>query len=225
MIESQGRVFGGPLFAAGGAGRPERPVLRRCITNDATTEAIAVLLSENRRGLALVRDEAVGWTRSMNQYRRGKGTDRQFYLSAWSGTAIRLDRKSNADGRPIIIHAPFLPVCGGVTPDMLPELADEEGRQDGFFDRILFAYTDPIPFADWTKAVISPEAEAGWSGALDRLWDLDFAEGGGDVALALTPEAGRCGRRSSTTGTARWRGAARWSARCRSCEGIAPGWR
>jgi hypothetical protein len=154
--------------------KPRRPVRRRCLTNDATTEAIAVLLSENPRGVALVRDELVAWTLSMNLYRGGQGPDRQFYQSTWSGTPIRLDRKSNPDGRPIVIPFPFLAVCGGVTPDMLGELADEEGRQDGFLDRILVAYPDPVEFAEWSDEGVSPAAEAGWRDAIEGLFRLRF---------------------------------------------------
>jgi hypothetical protein len=81
--------------------RPLPPVLRRCLTTDATTEAMALLLSENPHGIALVRDELVAWTRSMNMYRKGKGTDREFYLSAWSSSPIRIDRKMNREAGPI----------------------------------------------------------------------------------------------------------------------------
>jgi hypothetical protein len=142
------------------------PVLERCLTNDTTTEAVAELLRDNPRGLLLAREELVGWTRTMNLYNKGRGADRQFYLQTWSATAIRIDRKT----APMIsIPRPFLAVTGGLTPDMLPELADEEGRQDGFLDRILFAYPDTGPPAPWSEDVISQEARAAWRAVLRTL--------------------------------------------------------
>jgi hypothetical protein len=153
--------------------KPLPPVQRRCLTNDATTEAMAILLSENPQGIALVRDELVAWTRSMNMYRKGKGTDREFYLSAWSSSAIRIDRKMNREAGPIAIPHPLLSVVGCMTPDMLGELAEEEGRSDGFVDRILFAYPDPQPPARWCKeSVISAESRRMWVQALAGLWAL-----------------------------------------------------
>jgi hypothetical protein len=148
------------------------PVLERCLTNDATTEAVGELLSDNPRGLLLARDELLAWTRSMNMYRKGQGADRQFYLSTWSGTAIRIDRKTPPGKKSLSIPRPFLAVIGGITPEMLPELADEYGRQDGFLDRILFTFPDTGPPAPWSEAVISDEAGGVWRAALRTLWGL-----------------------------------------------------
>jgi hypothetical protein len=152
--------------------RTGEPVLERCLTNDATTEAIAELLSDNPRGLLLARDELLAWTRSMNQYRKGRGADRQFFLSTWSGTAIRIDRKTSPGKKLIRIPSPFLAVIGGITPEMLPELADEQGRQDGFIDRLVVAFPDTGPPAAWSEDVISDEARGAWRAALRKLWGL-----------------------------------------------------
>ena len=169
--------------------KPRKPVLRRCVTNDATTEAVAVLLSDNPRGVALIRDELVAWTRSMDQYRGGRGADRQFYLSTWSGTPIRLDRKSNPDGLPVCIPMPFLTVVGGITPDMLPDLADEAGRQDGFCDRILFIYPDAAKPAEWSEVGVSPEAQQGWRDAMSHLFRLRFDRVDGKCEAFVLPLA------------------------------------
>jgi putative DNA primase/helicase len=63
---------------------PEQPVLQRTIVSDTTVEALAELLQENLRGLNCIRDELAGWWRSMDQYKGGKGSDRQVWLEIWS---------------------------------------------------------------------------------------------------------------------------------------------
>jgi hypothetical protein len=149
---------------------PEPPVMRRVLTSDATVESLSPILANSPRGIALVRDELAAWKRGFDMYRGGRGNDRQFFLSLWSGSRIVLDRKSNP--RPLIIERPFLGLVGGFVPDMVAELADEEGREDGFLDRILFAWPDASPLPVWSDAEISDTARQAWKGALDCLWRL-----------------------------------------------------
>jgi hypothetical protein len=154
----------------------QRPTLQRIVSSDTTVEALCVILSENHRGLLLKRDELVAWVRGMDMYRKGKGTDRQFYMSAYSSAPFVLDRKSNTDQLPIIVPSPYLCVIGCLTPDMLPEFADEQGREDGFVDRVLWFYPDATGAADWTEAGVSQEARAAWEGCLQSLWLLEDLE-------------------------------------------------
>ena len=50
-----------------------KPTLERVIVNDTTTETLGLVLHENSRGVALVRDELSGLIASLNQYKGGKG--------------------------------------------------------------------------------------------------------------------------------------------------------
>lgn len=146
-----------------------KPTLLRWYTSDTTTEALATILAENPRGVAIIRDELTGWVRSMDQYRAQRGADRQFFLSAWSGEPVVVDRKSNPGGVPIMAPHPFLSALGGLPPEMLYELTEGRGREDGFIHRILFSYPESVPPGDWTDAAISDEAEWGWCQVMDRL--------------------------------------------------------
>lgn len=133
---------------------PQKPAMKRTYTSDTTVEALAALMAENPRGLALIRDELAGWVLSLNQYRSGKGADKQFYLSVYSGKPMPIDRKG---AEPIFLERTFLTVCGGIQPDLLNELTDERGREEGFIHRILFTYPEPVP-QKWTDAIISKTA-------------------------------------------------------------------
>jgi Protein of unknown function (DUF3987) len=61
---------------------PDEPTLERTVVEDTTVEALATILEANARGVLDAPDELSGWARAMNQYKSGKGSDRQFWLSA-----------------------------------------------------------------------------------------------------------------------------------------------
>lgn len=153
---------------------PVRPVYPHIYTTDATTEGLAPILSSNPRGVILIKDEISGWALSMNQYKGGKGSDRQFWLSSWSGAPAKIDRKGQ-DG-PIIIPHPFINVMGGIQPDMLQELCDDKNREDGFIHRILFCYPDPEFGGYWTETQIDRDTEFTWRDFISWLWSLEAVE-------------------------------------------------
>ncbi len=132
---------------------PVRPVMRQIWTADATIEAVADLLQQNRRGLILIQDELTAWVLAMNQYKRGKGADRQHWLSIWNGAPLMVNRKGQ---RGVSIAAPFVCVSGCMPPDVLDDLVDERGRQDGFLPRLLLAFPDPIPLR-YSAATVDDE--------------------------------------------------------------------
>jgi hypothetical protein len=85
----------------------EVPHLERTLVEDTTVEALAGLLQTNPRGFISMRDELSGWVRAMDQYKPGgRGSDRQFWLAAWSSSFIAIDRKGQAE--PLMVHRPFL---------------------------------------------------------------------------------------------------------------------
>jgi len=147
----------------------EPPPLRHLFSSDTTVEALAVNLESNPKGLLIFRDEFSAWVQTMNQYRRG--ADRQFFLSAWSNEMIKVDRKSDQGG-PLVVRHPFLAVIGGVQPDLLPSL-EAGGAQDGFLDRLLFAYPAEQPFPGWTDAEMDEGIQHEWRMVLSRLLALE----------------------------------------------------
>jgi hypothetical protein len=162
-------------IALAGADEAPPPLLRRIAVNDTTCEALAPILAENPRGVVMVRDELTAWVAGLNQYKSGgKGSDRQFFLSAWSGASVTVDRKSQQDRGPIHIPHPFLSVVGAMTPEMLCELADAKNRDDGFIDRLLFSLPDPVKIR-WNPEGIPAEASDAWDAAIHRLWQRPMA--------------------------------------------------
>jgi hypothetical protein len=168
----------------------EPPPLRHLFASDTTVEGLAANLEENRKGILLFRDELTAWVRSLDMY-RAKGTDRQFFLSAWSGEMVKVGRKS-AHGKPVILPHPFIAVLGGIQPDLLSELEAEGGKEDGFLHRILFSYPADLRAQEWTDEEVSDEDKLEWQIVLGRLLNLQPArpEGASErpKLLQLSPE-------------------------------------
>ncbi len=161
--------------------KPERPVFRHLLTTDATTEALGPML-ELGTGILLVKDELLAWVRAMDQYRQGKGADRQSYLSMWNRALLKIDRKGSQE--PIIVYKPSLSVIGCLQPDLLGDLADPRQLEDGFVDRILFTFPDPVS-DHWVAEGISRDLVEAICGAFDRLYQLTAARYSPDTGARI----------------------------------------
>jgi Protein of unknown function (DUF3987) len=148
------------------------PRPRRIDIDDATLEVLPRILRDNPRGLIMIKDELTAFVLGMNQYKAGgKGSDRSNVLKMWSGDDIVTDRVNHENGEPLRCRDPFLTIFGGLVPDNLGHLADPSGKADGFIERFLLAYPDPIPVPDWSDVGVSAEAKGQWHAIVKRLWD------------------------------------------------------
>lgn len=147
---------------------PLPPVLERTTVDDTTLEQLMVILDGNPRGVIQARDELDGWFRSMDQYKSGKGSDRQMWLSLWSSSPVAVDRKGNRES--IALDKPFVCLYGTIQPGVLPELGD---REDGLLDRFLYAYPEPVRTV-WSDDGISTEAERGVLNLYESLRSLEM---------------------------------------------------
>jgi hypothetical protein len=156
--------------AATAKGSKPPPKPRRIDIDDATMEVLPLILADNERGLIMIRDELSAFILGMNQFKGGKGNDRSNALKIWSGDRIVKDRVNHDNNAPIRCPHPSLTIAGGLVPDMLGELLDPRGRADGFIDRFLPVYPDPLPVADWSNRGIPEDLAADWRALIARLW-------------------------------------------------------
>jgi Protein of unknown function (DUF3987)/Bifunctional DNA primase/polymerase, N-terminal len=166
---------------------PRKPYFPRTWVDDTTVEALGTRFNENWRGLYLIQDELSGWIAGMNQYKGGKGNDRQKYISIWGGQTVAIDRKSSDE--PEIVERPFLTICGGIQPSRLKDLADS--REDGFFERFLVAYPEESVAHPGLDDEISEEAKKSYHNLIRKLYNLETAEEGTPDTVPLTREAKR----------------------------------
>jgi hypothetical protein len=173
-------------------GRPVKPAMGQVFVADVTTERLAEVLGQNPRGVLLIRDELTGWVKALDQYRGGKGADRQFYLSCWSGEPAKVDRKADR-GEPLLVLDPVLSVLGCVPPGMLGELDAGGDGEDGFVHRLLFSFPDPVPHRRWSWQGVAPQTVQAWREVVGRLFDLGMGQDESGrpaaVVLDLAPEA------------------------------------
>ena len=170
----------------------DKPALGRIASTDPTTEALGPILAKNPRGLTVAPDEMTKWVLSMDQYKGGKGGDRPFYLSAWNGEPVCVDRAKHMT-EPIVVPHPFLTVVGGMTPDMLTALTEGRGRDDGFMARLLFSYPEP-PGASYSEQGIPDDVAAEWERVALALWHRDMRVVDGKPTpwvVKMTPNAAR----------------------------------
>lgn len=166
------------------AQKPIEPVMAQLFTIDTTLEALAALLQGNPRGLILVRDELTAWALAANQYKGGKGADRQSWLSFWSGAPAIVNRKTQHE--PIMLENPFVCVTGALPPDVLSDLADERGREGGFVHRVLFGFPEPVPM-QWSEDSVSDQAIIGYRQVFEKLMALQGDGVASPKALSFTP--------------------------------------
>jgi hypothetical protein len=172
-----------------------RPIRETVYVCDVTTEKLAEVLQDNPRGVALIRDELTGWIASMNQYRaHGRGGDRQFFLSAWAGEPVSVDRKNRDE--PVFVSHPFIGVVGGLPPDLLSRLRGEKEILDGFFDRLLPCFPKPPRAVGETWQCVSEEASGQWEQVLAHLWSLEQEKTAGGELYPKAINFTQCGHQA-----------------------------
>ena len=148
---------------------PVKPVWNKSLLSDFTPEALTEVHKHNKRGIGVYADELAGWFKNFNRY--NSGSEMEFWLSAWSGKPINIDRKS---GEPVFIPLPFISVCGTIQNAILNELAKESRTQNGFIDRILFVIPDNVNKSYWNETEINPSIIADWQCIISNLLNLEI---------------------------------------------------
>lgn len=167
------------------------PVAKRYLVDDLTVETLAPLLEQQPRGLTLCCDELAGWFGGFNQYRSGRGSDVERWLSIHRAGPITVDRKTDHQCR----HIPraCISVTGGIQPKVMSRVtSNPELRDNGLLARLLVAMPPRRP-KQWSEADVSEESDAAYRHIVERLLSLDFgADEHGNpipIALPLSPEA------------------------------------
>ena len=115
----------------------EKPIKTQFIANDITLEALVDLHQESDNAVGVFKDELAGWLKDMNKYRAG--SDLEFWLSVWSGKAVNLNRLTRKGS---YVDKPFIPVLGGIQPNILSHFYTEENKDNGFMDRMLLSFPE-----------------------------------------------------------------------------------
>jgi hypothetical protein len=97
------------------------------------------LHQESDNAVGIFKDELAGWLKDMNKYRAG--SDLEFWLSCWSGKSVSLNRLTRKGS---FVEKPFIPVLGGIQPNILNSFYTEENKDNGFMDRMLLSFPEAV---------------------------------------------------------------------------------
>jgi hypothetical protein len=148
---------------------PPKPKLIQVFTKDATLEKLGEMLRDNPRGIVSIQDELIGFFGALNQYRGGKGGDREAFLSMYSGEALKIDRISRGT---LLVPAPFVAIVGCSTPDSLRAVLSKDGNsENGLAARFLIC-NPPLRMRKWTDATIPEEVAERLGDRISELLDL-----------------------------------------------------
>lgn len=172
--------------------KPERPARRSVVVDDINTEALAVLLADNPRGLLMARAELSGWVHGMDAYRGGRGGDREKFLEMHGAKPLKVDRKTG-DRQTIYVPRAALSIVGTIQPRVLAAVFDEGARGSGLAAR-LFMTRPPERPSRWTEDEVRQEVATCYRQVVRRLIALTLGEDGEPIDLRLTADAYRVWR-------------------------------
>jgi hypothetical protein len=164
-----------------GQEKPLEPTLNKIILGDFTPEALTKIHSDNLKGICVCNDELLGFIKNFNRY--SSGGEQEFWLSAWSGKSISIDRVSK---EPIFIKDPFISVCGTIQTNLLEELKKGNRGKNGFLNRFLFVKPIYIHKTEWKDIDMDDAIINHYTGYINNILKLRDKE---SKSIPYSPEA------------------------------------
>ncbi|UAY56660.1 DUF3987 domain-containing protein [Arachidicoccus terrestris] len=161
-----------------------KPVEKKILLKNSTTEALTMRLMQNPRGVGIAVDEMQSWFGSFDRYAHGS-SDQAFWLSIFSSISIEVDRKTSESFR---VDNPFCTVIGGIQPLIIPSLGGKMRDVDGFLDRILFVKPRTFSPQAMRFGGIETEIIDCWERKLKIILDLPYSKNDFRV-LKIEPKA------------------------------------
>jgi hypothetical protein len=127
---------------------PEPPVPREYYITDATSEAIALIQSQQPDdGFLGWFDELPSLFKSQGQYKNGRGADGEKILSGRDGTGFKVNR---ASGKRLVVEQSAYSITGSVQPSILRQMMGDFSDANGQWARFLWSMmqVQPAPYPD-----------------------------------------------------------------------------
>jgi hypothetical protein len=160
--------------------RPAEPLMHEHYMSDFTKEALATpLANQAGRGMLVANDELAGFFKSFDQYRGGKGADLQFWLSAFNGDGIKVNRVSR---EVVFVEKTAISIVGTIQDKTLDAVMKAGGLDEGLWTRPIFINVPDVilPYGDDSPSIDI----SNWLNPLYRHLALMPA-----VEYSLSPEA------------------------------------
>ncbi len=115
-----------------------KPVEKKIMVDDSTLEALINVHAKQPYSLAVFRDEISALFGDFNRYNK-TSSDQATWLKTWSGVPVRVNRISRESD---YVANPFIPILGGIQPEILDSFYTAENKANGFMDRLLISYSN-----------------------------------------------------------------------------------
>jgi hypothetical protein len=166
------------------ARKPMEPKAESYYADDITTEALAVLLRDNPRGIGIFKDELKGYF-DFDRY-TGSGGDVTKYLTMHGGRSLKVDRKK---GGSIFVPRALVSISGCIQPDALRRALGSEYIENGLASRFCMVWPDDhVP--GWSTTYVPEQLATDAHAIIARLYGLPFTDvDGTPQRFRLTSEA------------------------------------
>lgn len=171
------------------APEPPRPK-RDYYTSNFTVEALIAMFQHYTRGVLIYVDELAGLFSGMNQYKGGRGSDNEQFLSLFDCKPLKTDRKGNSQ----YCKESGCAVIGGIQTKLLPLVFNDQMHISGMAYRFL-----PMMLPDITRKFteddVSASAEIAWEKLVAWMYGLklefDTESGSKDKITLKVSELGK----------------------------------
>ncbi|CEF48211.1 unnamed protein product [uncultured bacterium] len=147
----------------------EPPPRLRCVAQDITVESLAVILSENPKGVLVYRDELASWFGSLTRYSKADTT--ADWLHLFHARTLTVDRKTG-DRLTIAVPNAAASLVGTIQPRVLARAFTREFRASGGAARLLLVMPPPRQKV-WTDDDVPAGVAADYERLIRRLRELE----------------------------------------------------
>jgi hypothetical protein len=150
-----------------GGSDEDKPVHSPLTTNDFSNEKLKEILCLTNKGVAIVKDELIGWVKDMTRYNNA-GTVEQ-YLTYFDGGEVSSDTLGRGS-----LYSPksCLNIVGSMQPEVLKDLFTGNNKGNGFLSRLLFIYPKNQDIGLYTGKVIDKEVAASYDDMIRWVYGL-----------------------------------------------------
>ena len=142
---------------------PEEPKQKHYLVSDMTIEALADVFEADPRGTLIHNDELAGLILGLNQFKTGKGNDRQHILKLYDAGCWKIDRKK-AGSR--FISNTGASIIGGIQPKVLPKVFSSDSFEDGLLPRFIILQVEDKP-VKFSRETVNKEYRNYWEDLLN----------------------------------------------------------
>jgi len=154
-----------------GTAPPTKPILQHVYASDTTIEAMVDMFNGSPHGIIATYDELVQFFGLMGRYNGKEQADLGRWLSLFSGTQLKIDRKTTGT---TIIETALASVIGGIQTRILKMCVDEAALASGLIARFLFVA--PRMRVQTLQPGVPPEVQERFGSIVRALFQLPVGE-------------------------------------------------